>query len=276
MTEWILFTAPLIIASLVLLLGFVGCGLNSEGLGVGTIPSYEETIGNHPNLISFWRLGERSGTTATDSADGNNGEYTGGVTLAQPGLVKDNDDTAAQFDGTSGYVAVPHNDNLNPPAFTVEALVNIPAGDGEFHAVVSSRDLGPAGEPFGYILYAGASPVAGDPDVWQAWVGTGTGVAWTVLAGPALTPGTHYLAMTYDKTTLKLYVDPTDDTPAMSDTTYVPNTTTELRIGAGANEIAPLYFWSGVIDEVAIYDAALDFPTIREHAQLALTGASEG
>lgn len=277
MTQWILFTAPLIIASLVLVLGFVGCGLNSMGTAAGTTPTpYEDAVGNHPNIVSYWRLGERSGTTATDTADGNPGEYTGGVTLGQPGLAEGDEDGAALFDGTSGYVAVPHNANLNPPAFTVEALVNLTAGDGAFHAIVSSRDLGAAGEPFGYILYAGPG-APGEADKWQAWVGTGAGTMWATLPGPDLTAGTHYVALTYDKTTLRVYVDPTEETPFTLDTTYAPNANTELRIGAGANEVVPpLYFWSGVIDEVAIYDAALDFATIQEHSALALTGVSEG
>ena len=276
MTHWILFAAPLITASLVLVLGFVGCGLNTMGTGVGTTPeTYEDDVKSNPNIISYWRLGEREGTTAEDSADGNDGTYTGGVTLGQPGLLKGDADTAAQFDGTSGYVAVPHNANVNPPAFTVEALVDVTGGDGTFRAVVSSRDLGAAAEPFGYILYA-APGAPGEPDTWQAWVGTGQGVTWTMLIGPAVTPGTHYVAMTYDKTTLKLYVDPADDSPASVDVAYAPNPKNELRIGAGANEATPVYFLPGVIDEVAIYDAPLDFETIKAHATLASNGPTDG
>ena len=34
--------------------------------------------------VSYWRLGETSGTTASDAAGSNAGSYAGGVTLGQP------------------------------------------------------------------------------------------------------------------------------------------------------------------------------------------------
>ena len=275
MTHWILFAAPLIIASLVLVLGFVGCFIDSTGLGSAT--PYQHAINTHPNCISHWSLGETSGTTAVDSKDGNDGTYTGGVTLGQPGLTAEDNTTAVLFDGSSGYVSVPFNANLNPPSFTVAALVKIPSGSGgDFHAVVSCRDIGPEGEPFGYILYAGPTGVPEEPDVWQAWVGTGEVGPWAVVQGPMVGAiGMHFVAMTYDQTTLNLYVNPVELTePVSLDTTFAPNTSKELRIGAGRNETAtepPLYFWPGVIDEVAIYDAALDLATLQKHFARATT-----
>jgi hypothetical protein len=273
MTNWILFAAPLIVASLVLLLGFVGCFLDSTGEAPPT--HYRDTVISNTNLVSYWRLGEdgrEAGTTANDSADGNDGTYTGNVAIGQPGLLAVDNNTAAQFDGSSGYVAVPHNANLNPPAFTVEAIVTVTGGDGTYRAVVSSRDVSTGLEPFGYILYAS------ETDLWEAWVGDGVGPPWTTLTGPAVTQGQHFLAMTYDGTTLTLHVDPEEgnpDTTVSTATAYMPNTTNELRIGAGANEATPpLYFWNGVLDEVAVYNAALDFSTIQNHFEVAQSGFS--
>lgn len=49
----------------------------------------------------YWPLDDASGTTAVDaSGNGRDGTYTGGVTLAQPGLVGD----AVALDGSTGYV----------------------------------------------------------------------------------------------------------------------------------------------------------------------------
>jgi hypothetical protein len=85
--------------------------------------------------------------------------------------------------------------------------------------------------------------------------------------------------MTYDGTTLKLYVDPAEgdpDTTDATETAYMPNTTNELRIGAGANESTPpLFFWDGVLDEVAVYNEALDFLTLQKHFTDAVTVIDE-
>jgi Concanavalin A-like lectin/glucanases superfamily len=203
------------------------------------------------------------------------------VTLGTPGLANtDTDNTAASFDGATGYVSVPFAANVNSPKFTVEALVNPSAiGNGDandFHAVVSARNID-AGNTSGYILYLhGAS--------FEAWVGTGTPTwapAVAVTAGAVAGAGPYYLAMTYDGTTLTLYVNPTDteaevatnpEQSAAAGAPYVPNTQTELRIGAGANEQAATYFFPGVIGDVAIYSDALDFATIQAHFSIAFTG----
>jgi hypothetical protein len=279
MSHWVLLVAPLVLASFVLLFAFVGCGLNTQGTGNGNgngngngTPPEKYTDLVKKDAVSYWRLGDPAGATkAVDSKDGNDGTYSpGGVTLEQAGLVKGDTDTAAQFDGSTGYVSVPHNDDsLNPAKFTVEALVDVGGGDGQRRTVVSSRDVGADVQMFGYVLYAS------DQNKWEASVGDGASQVAGVVSGPDVTPGTHYLAMTYNGTTLKLYVDPKDDSPATADLFYERNTARELRIGAGGNESAtPLDFFNGVIDEVAVYDTDLDFGTIQKHFALATTGAA--
>lgn len=53
---------------------------------------------------AYWRLGESAGTTAADAGGSYNGTYTGGYTLAQPGAINGDADTAVTLNGTSGYV----------------------------------------------------------------------------------------------------------------------------------------------------------------------------
>lgn len=268
MSHWVLLVAPLALASFVMLLAFVGCGLDSSGLGEGPL-TYAGLVTDNNSSVSYWRLGEAAeATTAKDSKDGNDGTYTGTVTLGQPGLVVGDTDTAAQFDGSTAHVAVPFNGTLNPAKFTVEALVDVAGGEGQFRAVVSSRDIDKNGQHFGYILYAS------DQNKWEAWVGDGTTGAWQIVTGPDVTPGKRYLAVTYDGTTLKLYVDPAEDAPASLAATYMPNTAQELRIGAGANETDPTYFFNGVIDEVAVYNVDLAFSVIQKHFSFATKGAA--
>ena len=66
------------------------------------------------NPISYWRLGESAGPTATDSGSaGVDGTYNGG-TFSQPGAITGDADTAVYFDGND-YVAIAHD-----PAYLVD------------------------------------------------------------------------------------------------------------------------------------------------------------
>ena len=60
--------------------------------------------------ISFWRLGERSGTTAVDLAGGNDGTYHD-VILGRPGAVVGDPDTSVEFTGQPSHVEIPHSDD---------------------------------------------------------------------------------------------------------------------------------------------------------------------
>jgi hypothetical protein len=96
------------------------------------LPAYRDAVLGTPGLVSYWRLGEASGTTAADETAANPGTYTGGVALGQPGALTSDSNTAALFDGVSGQVALPNSLSLplNSPV-TVE-----------FWAYVSSADVG--------------------------------------------------------------------------------------------------------------------------------------
>jgi hypothetical protein len=98
--------------------------------------------------------------------------------------------------------------------------------------------------------------------------------------------GPYYLALTYDGSVLTLYVNPTDPVdPANPDATkqqqhsatvsFAPNSSSNLVIGA-SNLPGPAehFFFPGVITDVAIYNAALDFQTIQSHYTTMMTGYS--
>ncbi|GAC1484503.1 MAG: hypothetical protein NVS1B9_01090 [Solirubrobacteraceae bacterium] len=247
---------------LTLLLVSVGCGLDTYG----TLPPYYEQVHDAATLVSYWRLGDKSGDPALDAKDGNHGTYHGGVTHRVPGLLTSDPDPAASFDGTSGYVSVPFSAALNPPKFTLEALVKPTAAVGKntSRAILSlfSKD-----GTHGCGLYIG------DNEKWQLWLADGTKVPSGPVAESASTviyDVTTYLAGTFDGGTAKLYVDYSAggaDVPSAKSLTYGPNAdgASELRIGAGANDTPVAEFFAGVIDEVAVHNDVLDDTTISLH-----------
>jgi hypothetical protein len=81
-----------------------------------------DILADHP--LAYYRLGESSGTTAAD-ASGNslNATYTGGVQLGNPGVLPFDPNTAAQLDGSSGYVQLPSGFADFTKGFTAELWV---------------------------------------------------------------------------------------------------------------------------------------------------------
>jgi len=274
--ESVIIAAPLLIAAIVMAVRFVGCSFSPQA---SANTPYSTAILGTAGLVSFWRLNEASATSAVDSKDGNQGAYQGAVMPHVPGLVspdsQDSDNFAAQFDGQTGYVDVQFNANLNQPAFTVEALVQ-PSGTGSGTQVIVSSDTG-------YQLALSGT-------VFQASIAVGGTLQSPVEVDAGAEGGPpYYVAMTYDGKTLDLYVNPaaSDGQTNFLDNenpgngrfnsaqigAYQPATSGALRIGASA-DAGPAEFLSGVIQNVAVYDVALDFETIVDHFWIFATGYS--
>ncbi len=88
--------------------------------------------------------------------------------------------------------------------------------------------------------------------------------AWHVLYGPHIIEGqwTH-LAGTFDGIEGVLFVN--GAVVAREAFGYSPNTSRPLRIGAGATEGLAEFFFTGEVDEVAVYDRALTAAQIQSH-----------
>jgi len=303
MIDWTLPLVAVAPALPVLLLRFIGCGLDV----VGSAPApYNTPIMGTADLVAYWRLGEATcgaGATAKDEKAAHDGTYTtatlsaaqysattptpGSLACGRPGLlIRDSGAKCIEVDG--GYVRVSHAAALNPPKFTVEAWVR-PTGPatetGIFHCILASREDTTTAK-HGYILYAGPildipTNTIVDPVLhWQAWVGNGT--EWKAAVGPRVAFHQEknefhrvHLAATYDGTTLKLYVDGPNDEAGTPDkefpTGYSPNPGKPLYIGMGAPERAvpspgPLYPFRGRLQEVAVYKRALGHEEILAHA----------
>src|SRR5438876_10051446 len=101
-------------ALLLLLMGAAlsGCGVPSTAATPTSPPSYRASVlADHP--VAYWRLNETTGAVMADvSGNGNDGAYAGAVTVAQPGALASDADTAVGFDPTSGAASVPSTASL--------------------------------------------------------------------------------------------------------------------------------------------------------------------
>jgi len=224
---------------------------------------YEAVMEDDP--VAYWRLDETTGTTAYDEVIGRVGAIINGVTLDQPsGLSNEPGNPSMNFNGSNGKVDAAYSPDLNPNVFSIECWARVLGGAGTYRSPLTARATiynttpTPNGSS-GYIFYATPS------DQWEFWNGRSTTSGWHVLAsGEYVDYGvwTH-LVGTYDGTTKRMYVD--GELAASAAINYLPNTTSPLRIGAGATEGAGAYWFNGDIDEVAIYDTALSPEQVAHH-----------
>jgi hypothetical protein len=230
-------------------------------------------VSNHAPIVrwdspvAYWRLGEASGSTATDSAGGHDGVYTGTLTYGVGGALPGDPDTAILFDGSSGYVAVPFSATLNPQGpFTAEAWVRpntipdsggtpCPISSAQFNGNRSGWQIRERDTGWQFVLYThNSSSVANDGLANTAHGGVPSTNSWTHLAG------------VYDGANTYLYVNGVAYSSSASG--YVGN------YDDGVNPAGPFTIgarsslnnnFAGRVDEAAFYSRALSPAEVMSH-----------
>jgi len=203
--------------------------------------------GTGSNLVSDWPLNENSGSIATDVADGNNGTILG-ATWGQ-GI----SESCLQFNGTSSYVKVPKAANLNfTTALTIMAWAKTEEN--------KTAKLVQKGDWDGYGL---------TQDKWNGWQGgirlsnaTGQSLEWG--DGIPLLNTWYHIAMTYDGSSLKLYVNgQLKNSKPVTGTLFVNSRDLSFGSDNGAQK-----FFKGSLDEIKIFGAALTQTEIQANYQV--------
>jgi hypothetical protein len=213
--------------------------------------------------LAYYRLGD-TGSAAVDSSGSNfTGTYGANVKRGVPSLLaSEASNTAASFPGGSAVAAsvvnVSASTKLQPAtAVSVEAWVQ------ESVPSTGTSDLVAYGSMATGIAYT--LQVLSNNTVC-AFVSTAHGYG-LVTGKTALSVGHPYLlSLTYDGTTLSLYVDGSLDgsSPTSGAISYAtPGATNGLSIGAAGNSTRPVF--AGTIDEVAVFGSALTATTIAAH-----------
>ena len=192
------------------------------------------------NPISYWRLGEASGTVAVDEMGANNGTYIGAPTLGVAGLLASDPDTAVAFAAASTqYVSI--------------AGVALAAGDWTVYAIVHPTSYAGvvngifAGEPAGVSLEF----VTGVLTVSCSGVSNAAGSTASTPTG-----ATYHVAATYVLAThtLTYYVNGV----AAGTSTYNPSWSATAKTAIiGLFDTFGDFPFDGTIDEPAIWNRAL-------------------
>jgi hypothetical protein len=207
--------------------------------------------------VLYWRLGESSGTTATDSSgNGRDGTYAGSPTLAVAGLLAGDADTAVSFDRTDDYVSYASTVLSNSSAGTYEIWFKTSiSGAGNlmylFNASGTSND---------FRVYV--DPSDGQVDVIVN--PTGTSSASFTCTGVWNDDVKHHLVVTYDDATnaVLAYIDGNQvGSGSVSGSSKLLDHNS-LFVGSisGASGM-----FGGVLDEFAVYATALSSTRISAH-----------
>ncbi len=239
-----------------------GGALRSQDIrSSGPATSYRSAIlADSP--IAYWRLGEASGTVATDEKGSYPGTYVGSPTLGVTGAVTG--DTAVTFDGSTEWMTVA---NSTPFEFSGTAPFSLEAWfkhtpDANFRRIFSIED--PA---IGKGIQVAASNLGGGSLDFLR----GNSSTTSDLGVTGLSPGVfHQVVATYDGTNMRLYVDTAEvpGSPLPSSLSILTGKT--FRLGAYPTGAAA---FNGALDEPAVYNYALTPTQIAAHYAAATAAA---
>jgi hypothetical protein len=210
---------------------------------------------------SYWRLGESSGTTATDEVGAFNGTHVATPTLGVAGIFAGN--AAAAFNGTDEYTNCGGAGNFfTSNQFSLELWVKMTTPIGTTYLLSKANDS-LAGQ--WYLGISGSS--AAQPGTVLFRVANGTIRTGKITsAAPDLTSWKHIVA-TWNAGTFKIYVNAVDQ--GLSSDGLDTGTVTTLLTSAVDTNIARRGTGGGfalaTIDEVAIYPTALSAARIAAH-----------
>jgi len=221
------------------------CDIGPTPFGDGIVDvqdliALSEHLFTNPGAVAYWKLDETEGDVAYDSAAENDAVVLGNAAWApNDGMI----DGALQFDGIDDYLAT--DPVLNPAdrAFSVVAWV---VGGAPGQVILSQADGASwlLADPLGGRLMTNLSQPPG-----------GRKTPPPLVSEFVITDGNwHRIAFVWDGLHRALYVD--DMLVAEDTQSGLSSSVGGLNIGCGSDSAAGT-FWSGLIDDVRVYNRAV-------------------
>jgi len=213
---------------------------------------------------NHWSLGQSAGsTTAYDSVGGNDLTVNGGISLGQSGAIAKDTDTAAGTDGTKAGFLATEQSVLAPQTFSLEGWFSTTTRDGGKIVGFGSSATGTSANydraiyldsagRLNFGLWPGSTRVVTSPRSYNDG-------AW------------HQVTATVDASGMTLYVDGVV-VASRTDTTGGQPGYGYWRIG-GDSTWSGAEFFTGRVDEFAVYPKALSAAQVSSHYTAGSTGA---
>jgi alpha-tubulin suppressor-like RCC1 family protein len=212
-------------------------------------------------LISKYSLDASAGATATDSVGGFNATLTGSPTwLPTSGRVAG----ALQFTGTQRGT-VTRNATLEPAAITISLWARrdgMPSGYSELILKDRNNNGGPAYNSYG--LGVTNDPLSPCPNFRVCfWSGHASNVQDTLSSNAPIPTGQwYYITATYDPASpppqKKIYINGVLDNASILSSALAYDTTASGNLFIGTDTATNTQPWIGLLDDIRIYNRALD------------------
>ena len=207
-----------------------------------------------PSLVGCWKFDEGSGTIAYDSSgNGNDGTLVLAGSAISSAWVSGKYRSALSFDGVDDYV----NLTNQPPitnGFTFSAWVKRNGDSPSCQVIFNNHQF--------FLRTMPENENSNNP--FEAFVNLSDGsVEPRAQSNVASTIGQwFFVTVTWDKTTLKIYVNG-ELNGSSTRSGELTSTTVEARIGRGEQTNVNANPFNGLIDEVALFDVALEAEDIE-------------
>lgn len=225
------------------------------------LPDYIQTINDIPifnainepinttGLVGWWRFNKGTGEICIDSSGNDNN----GLRINfEDGWVNDNNRTGLSFDGVDDYIEVNTSPSLDiTDEITIEMWIHIDEMEAKKGYMILSKGYAVSGGSYDVFiwdkqLYWSAGGITGDP----------CSVSVTPYLG-----AWHYFVMTYSNGSAKMFIEGT----LVKDARNEGIATTDYNVNIGRDSQRNSYNFNGIIDDIRIYNRALNSAEIRSN-----------
>lgn len=236
-----------------------------------------ESVNLNSGLVAYYPF---SGNANDQSGNGHHGTVNGATLTADR---QSSSDQAYSFDGTDDYIDVPHNGQLEgmTSGLTLAAWFKTSSTQSQFviskGGIVRNGSITDDVYHLGFKLLSSSMFPSQVDGAIQGFVADKRQLdfASMYIAGSSkvVTDGNwHHVAFIWDKPNLKIYVDGQEDSNLVyydnksTNSESLNSVTASLSIGANYNKDSGNYtvFFSGSIDEVRIYNRALNASEVSQ------------
>lgn len=229
-----------------------------------------ETVVRHDKPKVWLRLDDGSGTLAVDStANRFDGQYQGGPTLGQAGLVATDQSGKSVCFVTGSRASLPYKNLITGYPLTFECWFQLGPVSGAAHMFLSAYDGPSAGNRQFFQIFVSSVSAGKIVAVVTNPYPTGTQVTSTITVDDNTRH--HLVVVMTSSTNFKIYIDGTDRTSVDASNAHAFPTDLITGYAVGNNPASSFGdFRFGVastdlLDEVAIYDTALSTGRISKH-----------
>ena len=233
--------------------------------GRGTAPAAAPTDAYGKSVYAlkpslYWRLDETTGNAAADASGAGYaypGTYFGGVTKGAPSALATGAGTSISLSPNGQTGVTGDKQVFNPSTYSMETWFKTTSTNGGKLIGFGSNRTGESGSYDRHVYMSGDGVVKFG--VWNGWAGI-------VQSAPGFNNGAwHHLVATQSAAGMRLYLD--GQLVDQNDITTAQNYSGYWRIG-GDNGWEGATYWTGSLDEAAVYPTALTPAQVTDHFRI--------